>query len=318
MLNNIEGATLLLPDGWTLEGGFVWLPLFFIQANLLVRASDPASGAAVETLPLQQYVWSMQPLPVPMQLGQNWLGSVLLPPPRHPAEFVQGVWMQGPLRHLQGARLDRVEDMPAYAAEFARSQGSGRTVHAARLHYTYQYGGRTWEEEVYLTLVFCPPGGGLMLWYALGHTMRAPAGALARMRPLMAVAVQSLRHTLDWSAALEFVRTLYQQGRRQELADQQRLNQLWIQYREQMRQMHQQVYEERQAAQARQNFTMREILGGIETYVNPFDARTVELPPGYRHCWVSDDGYVIVNDEETFDPRADNRRRWLRMERYRP
>ena len=51
-VNNIEGATLLVPEGWRVEGGITWMPNFSIQANLLIRVTDPQSGAAAETLPL--------------------------------------------------------------------------------------------------------------------------------------------------------------------------------------------------------------------------------------------------------------------------
>lgn len=317
-VNNIPGSTLLVPDGWTLEGGYVWMPLFYIQANLLIRVSDPATGAAVETLPFQQYVWLTQQQFTGMQIGQNYLGSVFLPPPQHPAEFVQGVWMQGPLRHLWGARLERTDDLPQYAAEIARAQGGGQAVWAARLRYTYQYGGRGWEEDVYVTLVFNQSPSVVKFWYGLGHTMRAPAGMLDRMTPQMAVPIQSLRETLEWSAMLEYVRGLYQQNRREMLADQVWRNQLWVQHREQMRQAHQQVFEQRQASQDRINFTRREILGGIETYVNPFESRTLELPPGYSRYWVSNKGQVICSNDQMFDPRSDNTQEWRDMQRYRP
>lgn len=316
--NNIEGATLLVPAGWSIEGGFVWMPLYLIQANLLLRVTDPATGATVETLPLQQYVWLMQQV-VPMQLGQNYLGSVYLNPPRHPAEFVQGVWMPDMLRHLWGARLERVDDLPEYAMETARSQGAGRTVWATRLRYAYHYGGRAWEEDVYVTLVFDQSNGVSMLWWGFGHTMRAPAGELDRMTPLLSVPIQSLRETLEWSAMREFVRGLFRQNRRDLLSDQVRLNQMWMQHREEMRQSHQRSFEEQQAAQARINFTRREILGGIETYVNPFESRTLELPPGYNHYWMSNDGQIIGSNEEMFVPRPDDsNREWRHMERFRP
>jgi hypothetical protein len=314
--NNMEGATLLLPEGWTLNAGFFWMPNFLIQVNLLYTATDPMTSATAQTLPLQQYVWS-QPTSTSMPIGENWLGSIYLPPPQHPAEFVQAQWMPGPLQHLWGARLSRVEDLPQYAAELARTQGAGRTVYATRLRYEYQYGGRMWEEDVYLTLIFNPPSG-MLFWYGLGHTLRAPAGMLDGLTPLLSVPIQSLRETLDWSAAREFVRELFRQHRQQEMADQVRLNHLWIQYREQMRQSHQQEFMQRQASQDRQNFAMHEILGGVQTYVNPFDSRPVELPPNYRHFWVSNDGQILATNNELEDPRSDNRREWRHMELYRP
>lgn len=318
MVNNIEGATLLVPDGWKLEGGFFWMPLFSVQANLMFRVSDPETGGAVEMLPAQQYVWTTQPTAVPMQLGVNWLGSIYLNPPQHPAEYVQGVWMRDALRHLWGARLERVDDLPEYAAETARTVAPGLTVWATRLRYSYQHGGRAWEEDVYSTLMFDPSSTGIMLWYGQGHTMRAPAGKLDGLTPLLSVPIQSARVTLEWSAMLDYVRQLYRQGRQRQMDNTKRLGEMWRQYREQASELHRQVYEERQASQDRLNFARREMLGGIETYIDPFESRTVELPLGFSHYWVSDKGNVIGSNEESFDPRSDSTARWEHMERYRP
>lgn len=319
MVNNVEGATLLLPEGWNLEGGFVWMPLFSVQANLLVRASDPLTGAAVETLPLQWYVWpSPQMMAVPMQIGTNYLGSVLMPPPGNPVEFVQNIYMQGPLQHLRGARLDGVEDMPQLAAEVARSHGAGRTVYVSRLRYSYEFGGRAWEEEVYPTLIFEPGDGMLVMWYGMGGAMRAPAGELERQRPLLSVVIPSIRYTLDWSACLEQVRQMYRQNRANQQQRTRELGQMLAQYREEMRRAHQQVYEERMASQDRLSFARREVIGGVETYVDPFGARAVELPSGYSYNWVSDQGQVICTNEPTFDPRVGDTRNWQNMPRYRP
>jgi hypothetical protein len=316
-VNDIEGATLLLPEGWRLEGGFVWMPPFALQANLLVRAHDPQTGAAVEILPMQHYVWPMQ-MAVPMQIGQNWLGSVVMPPPRNAVEFVQNVYMQGPLQHLRGARLEGVEDMPQLAAELARAQGMGQTVHVTRLRYSYNFGGRGWEEDVNFTLTFEPSDGMIVMWYGAGNAMRAPAGELGRMRPLLDVPVQTLRFTLDWSAALHHARKVYQQGRAEHMHRVGELGIMLTQHRDEMRRVHQQTYEAQQASQDRISFARREVLGGVQTYVNPFNSRTVELPAGYRHNWVSDDGQVICTDEEMFDPQQGDRRTWQDMARYRP
>lgn len=315
-VNNIEGATLLVPDGWLLEGGFVWMPLFSIQANLLIRVSDPRTWASAQTMPLQQYVWTQQTA-VPMQLGQNWLGSVYLNPPQHPAEFVQGVWMRDVLRHMWGARLERVEDSPQYAAETTCAAGGGRTVWATRMRYSYQYGGRGWEEDVYSTFLFEQPVGGVMLWQALGHTLRAPAGELDRMTPLLAVPMHTLRVTLEWSAMLDYVRQLYRQNRQRQMENTRRLGEMWAQYRDEARRAHQQVYEEQQASQDRLNFARREILGGVETYVDPFQGRAVELPAGYQNYWVSNQGDVICS-ETPINPQQGSTAQWHQMERYKP
>ena len=65
-VNNIEGASLLVPEGWTLGGGFHWVPDFSQQADLLIQVNDPRTGASAFTLPSQQFVWTTQPLMMPV------------------------------------------------------------------------------------------------------------------------------------------------------------------------------------------------------------------------------------------------------------
>lgn len=314
-VDNIEGASLLVPEGWTVGGGFYWMPLFSIQANLLVQVSDPGTGASVFTLPLQQFVWSMQPPLLPT--GSNWLGSVLLPPPRDAVEFMRAFYLPGPLQHLGGARIVQVEDLPKYAAAVSRTLGDQRTVRVTRLRHAYEWGGRAWEEDVYVSLVYGQPGA-VTMWWGEGHAMRAPAGELDRMRPVLSVPVQSLRYSLDWEATRDYVRHLFRQNAQDELFRTGRWGEMLRQYREQIREMHRQTWEERQAAQDRQSFALREVLGGIETYKNPFDSHAVELPANFGHQWVNRGGTIFLTTNAMDDPRVGSTEEWVRMERYRP
>ncbi|MEA2562388.1 MAG: hypothetical protein QOH06_3892 [Acidobacteriota bacterium] len=314
-VENIVGASLLVPEGWTLGGGFHWMPDFALQANLLIQVSDPGTGASVFTLPFQQFVWTTQSTLLP--IGSNYLGSVLLPPPRDAVEFVRMFYLPGPLQHLGGARIVQGEDLPKLAADLTRTLGGQRTARVTRLRHVYEWGGRSWEEDVYITLAYSPPGD-LMKWWGYGHAMRAPAGELDRMLPVLAVPMRSLRFTLEWEATCDYVRSLFQQRAWGSVMDSIRLGNWLRQNREELRRTHQQAWEERQAIQDRQNFIFRETLGGIETYKNPFDSHTVELPAGYRHQWVSPQGQVILSNNPLYDPRQGSTVDWRNMERYMP
>jgi hypothetical protein len=289
------------------------MPLFSIQANLLIQVADPSTGASVFTLPLQQFAWPMQPTMLPM--GSNYLGSVLLPPPRDAVEFIRSFYLPDVLQHLRSARIVQVEDLPKYAAEVSRNLG--RAARVTRLRHAYEWGGRAWEEDVHITVVYGPPSVAPM-WWGHGYALRAPAGELDRMRPMLSVPIQSLRYSLDWEATLEYVRHLFRQNAAGQVAATGRLGELLRQHREELRQMHQQVWEERQVTQDRQNFIFRETLGGIETYKNPFDSRTVELPAGYRHQWVNPKGQVILSNNPLYDPRQGSTEDWRSMDRYMP
>lgn len=316
-VNNTVGATILVPEGWRMEGGFVWMPLFSMQANLLVRVSDPQTGAAVETLPSQQFNWPMQPMPM-MQPGANWMGSVMLPPPQSPVECLHTVYLPGPLAHLRIAQLVAGEDMPGLMQELRRSLPAGLTPHVTRLRYAYTHGGRAWEEDVYLTLTFAQPNGWTAMWWCSAVAMRAPAGELDGMTRILLASLSSLRVTFEWSAMLEYVKNLYRQNLRGWQEDIRQLGAMHRQYAHEAQQMHRQVWEERQASQDRQNFALREAVGGVETFLDPYEARPVELPVGYKAHWINNKGQIVVDDDPTFDPRPGSAEEWRDMRRYQP
>lgn len=316
-VNNIVGATLLVPEGWRLEGGFAWMPLFSMQANLLIRVSDPQSGTAAEILPSQQFCWPMQPMPM-MQPGANWMGSVMLPPPQSPVACLQSFYFPGLLAHLRSARLVTGEDVPRLAQEAARTMPPNLTPRVTRLRYTYPGGGRTWEEDIYLTTTFAQPDGWTAMWWCSAVAMRAPAGELDERQRLLLSILNSVRLTFEWSAMLEYVKRLFRQNMHGWQEDIRQLGQLYLQHFHQAQQMHQQVWQERQVSQDRQNFAFREALGGVETFVDPYTARPVELPVGYQVHWVNQKGQILVHDDPGFDPRSGSTEDWRDMRRYQP
>lgn len=317
-VGDIEGATLLLPQGWKLEGGFVWMPLFSMQANLRIRVSDPATGASADTLPAQQFNWPTQDVGVQLQPGSNWNGSILWAPPRSPEDFVQGVLTVQTLPHLKGLKPTRTEDLPKVAAETAKLAPATFKTVSTRLRYGFEVNGKAWEEDVVVTLTFAPLNGWTAMWWCNGTSMRAPGGQLDQMLPLLSVPIQSIRVTLPWYAQLEEVRKVFSQGRLKSQEDFARFQQSWKVYQAQAQESHRKVWEERAASQDRQNAARREILGGVETYKNPYEARTLELPTGYRDCWVNAQGTVLLSNDAAYDPRPGSTHEWKRMEKAAP
>ncbi|MEW6490563.1 MAG: hypothetical protein AB1578_21955, partial [Thermodesulfobacteriota bacterium] len=135
-MNGIEAVSLLVPAGWKAEGGVQWFPEFSIQANLLMTVSDPATGAAVEFLPVQNFTY-LTHMVVPMPRGTNYLGNILWEPVPDAAPFVQTFYLPGALRHLQGGRLAGSAELPGVAQAVAQAYGGQSTVRAGRVRYEF-------------------------------------------------------------------------------------------------------------------------------------------------------------------------------------
>ncbi|HEX8708618.1 MAG TPA: hypothetical protein VF723_10285 [Pyrinomonadaceae bacterium] len=324
---NIDGATLLLPEGWKGDGGFVWDPQSSTQANLLIRVSEPNIGAVYESLPSQQFSWLLEPSFSSLPPGSNWLGATVFPPPRDAAECVQVAFMSGALQHLRGAYLVQAEDLPGYTAELGRNI-SPTTVQTARLRYAFDVGGGPYEEDVYVVMAFFQQLGPVSQWWCGGSSMRAPAGELDRLRPLLSVPMLSLRRTFDWSALLDFAQVEFQLNIKKQqalmtpskkgqiLANFQTPAGMWAERQDEIRRKHKPTWEMRLPASERENSALAQIIGGLTSYVNPFDSRRVELPSEYSAYWMSKEGHVVGSNDAAFDPSAGSTAEWKKMSPY--
>jgi hypothetical protein len=312
-MNGIEAVSLLVPSGWKAEGGIQWFPDFNVQANLLLTVSDPATGAAVEFLPVQNFTY-LTHMVVPMPRGANYLGNILWEPVPDAAQFVQTFYLPGALRHLQGGRQVGGEELPGVARAVAPSYGGQSTVRAGRVRYEYSRDGRPWEEDVYVTLAFTPFPLGT-LWAVHGaHAFRAPKGQLDRLTPLLSTVVNTVRPTPEWYGGYRYVQQLFQNRMQQGIAAAGDLSRHIAQNSEEIRRMFADSYRERQASQDRIARSWSEAIRGVETYRDPYAGSAVELPSGYRDVWVSRRGEYLLSNQAGFDPNVGDNTEWQRME----
>jgi hypothetical protein len=52
---------------------------------------------------------------------------------------------------------------------------------------------------------------------------------------------------------------------------------------------------------------------GIETYNNPFDSSTVDLPSGYSYAWANNLGEYILSDSPSYNPNTESNLNWEQM-----
>lgn len=88
------------------------------------------------------------------------------------------------------------------------------------------------------------------------------------------------------------------------------------QYRDWSHKTWQQVTAERNASQDRKNSAIRENLGGVQTYVNPYGAsQPLELPTTYKYYWVDRQEHVVGTDDPSANPNVGSTQEWRKMER---
>ncbi len=87
-------------------------------------------------------------------------------------------------------------------------------------------------------------------------------------------------------------------------------------YRDWSQRNWQQVTNDRNASEDRKNTAIRENLGGVQPYMNPYgEERKVELPLTYRHYWMDRQGNVMGTDNPNANPNQGSTTEWRSMNR---
>ncbi len=91
------------------------------------------------------------------------------------------------------------------------------------------------------------------------------------------------------------------------------------QYRDWSRRTWQQVADDRNASQDRKAYQVRENLGAVQTYVNPFGTGApVQLPTTYKYYWSDDQGGFLGSNDPSANPNLGSTTEWKRMAPYNP
>lgn len=313
-INNIECVSMLIPAGWQTEGGVKWMHDYRILTNLLLRISDPQTGAAIEFLPIQNFTFLSNPV-VPMQRGQNYMGNVVWEPVQDVPTLVQTFYMPQTLSHLQGARPVAVENLDKVAAEITRASAGQATARCQRVRYEFQVNGQPWEEDVYATIVYAPNQMGTFWGVPAAYSFRAPRGMLDRITPVMTACTSSMRLNLDWYCGYQYVQSLFDKRMRGAIDDAGKISETISRNSEEIRRMFSDSYRQRCESQDRISAGVSEAIRGVDTYKNPFEDRPIQLPTGYRDAWVNASGEYILSDDSGFDPNVGSTTEWRRMDR---
>lgn len=311
--------TMLVPVEWKTEGGVQWQMQYANLASARFRASDPKSGAALELFPVVPGCWE-ESGSYAAQLGQNYLGSVVWPPPRDTEQYVRELFVPACRANLRGLKVVSATPLPAVAREVERNvaeQGVTKRVTAGKVRLEYEESGRAIAEDVYVTLVSArsPIVPGMVQW-SLEHqySFRAPKAEIDALAPLLQAMVASFRIELPWYAGYAQVLDLSRRNQLQSIRDAGEISKRISRNNDEILASMRSSWEARQASQDRMAREFSESIRGVETYDHPFEGRAVQLPGGYDGAWVNSRGEYVLSNEAGYDPNVGGTIDWRRLE----
>ncbi len=315
--NDISAVAFLLPQGWQFQGQIVWMHELSVLTNLRLRLWDNNTNTTIEWLPTQHFSYTDQ-LPGLLKPGANWMGGIVAAPVTDPVQFVESFWAPQALPHLRGRQPTAREDFPGIARQ-AIANDPGWQAKAVRLRYAFEHQGAPWEQDVYFTLAYAPVNGGVAMWNVQGaYTCFAPKGGLDARANLIKAVIANAIPTSEWLATFSVVKQLQRQGFQQQMADTAAFGRKLQDYTAHIRQLGQQMHEERMKSFDRIAESQREYLGGVETYNDPYQRQAVYMPAGYKEYWVNQKGEVVLSEQTGYNPNVGDVNDWRKMERRDP
>ena len=233
---NIKSHTLLVPEGWNVNGGVQWNPAsadFFVGMNLSITAPDGREFRKLPPVGFEYFEQQPQTQQTP-QIGQTTMGGkVWMPVPRSMDQFVvqqlipayrpqaRNVQVVGvgkldaleqAMRQLLEPTLQQARQLDAQSKQTAAMNGDEASyrmdlaVPTVRVRYTEN--GRDYEEdfamfylasESYNTFRMVGSWMRASNWSVTEVTsFRAPAGQLDAARPVLQTVANSIRPTQRW------------------------------------------------------------------------------------------------------------------------
>ncbi len=329
----VVALRFLAPTDWRIEGGVRWnLPLQ-CQAELAtvhVRALAPDGDLGFEILPSRVWRWSDDPTEVDywrMSAGPG--NQCAIAPPMAAADFLAES-LPGTFR--PPFEVVGVEPLPEMAAALAAeaqqlvAMNTPFQTDAARLRVRYDDGAtEEWLTAGVLQMAMQVMSSGAAMQGRMEMTtqyissasrvfgFRAPAGRLDEQERLFATMVASVQVNPAWDAALNRLALNLAQIQIESAAERSRI---WSEAAAEVSRIRMEAWENQQASQDRIAQAWSQTMRGVETFVEPGGAATVELQSGFDNAWSNGVGEYVLSDRPSFNPNTVfTNQNWTRMER---
>ncbi|MCY2959910.1 MAG: hypothetical protein NTY35_07060 [Planctomycetota bacterium] len=312
--------TMLVPVDWKTEGGVQWQMQYANLASARFRAFDPRGGAALEMFPVVPGCWDDGGSLGPSARGQNYMGSVVYPPPTDVLQYVRELFVPGYRANIRGLKIGAATALPEVARaveQNVQEPGVTKRVSAGKVRLEYEEDGKAIAEDVYITMVIArSPIVPTMTQWSLEHqySFRAPKADIDRLAPLLQAMSSSIRIELPWYAGYSQVLDMSRKGQMQAIRDAGEISKRTSRNNDAILASMRSSWEARQSSQDRMSREFSESIRGVETYDDPIAGREIQLPGGYDDAWVNARGEYVLSSEAGYDPNVGSTQDWRRLQ----
>lgn len=345
-MNNIVATTVLIPEGWDVEGGMTRpSPQFYNMPVMLdVRFTAP-DGRQVRQYPTHRFEFNNQN---PQELFSPTMGgNMYLPLYESPGAWLKDMIRRYPDKQVTDARLVSEEILPDMTEKLRQANAplyqmveqlkatgmqsgiySDFDTQATRLVLQYEQGGQKLEETIlviwqyFVHLVYGQVTGGTWSINQM-YSLRGPVGSDYLNDPQLLAILHSARPNPVW---LEEMRKHWaEMARIQNQGARQRSQQAQAAHQKRMQTLNETTdiiaggWKRRNEISDAGHARLIDSIHEVTPYQTPA-GETVELPSFYDNVYTDNNGRYLMHNDPNYQPNTDpsvNQRDWERIRQVR-
>lgn len=351
-MNHMAISTILVPEGWQLEGGAIRSNPGLFNMPVLIDVSITApDGRGIHFLPSLAFEFDVNQdqygggAPQKMQPLQS--GSLYYPLPESPGEWIIDLASINPADDITRLKLVSEEDIPEITAALRKQNasryqmteqmnqttasmgfGSEFDTQATQVVLEYDKGGRTIEETIVMTWLYdVGISQGRITrgsWNIISmQSLSGPKGTNYVEDPVLNAIFQSVRVNPSWTAEMNKywveLANIKHKGNMAAIKSAAKISQIQADSANEVSDIISKGWSERSASSDRIQAKTIDAIGEQTVYRTP-TGDAVKLPSFYDKVYTDGDGRYLLHNDELYDPNRDpdlNDQNWEQVEAVR-
>ena len=321
-----KAFSMLVPDGWQSSGNVQWvLDNPAMPAFGSFRAWNPNGAEEYNYFANQAYFWSDNPMiNQTFPTGSHYFGAEVKQPVS-PTEALRQIVFPMYRTDAKNVVVKVEQQLPELSnlvqTGTDAATGTSTSASGGKIRVEYTLNGVAMEEEMYCLIqtmnIPIPTYTGTYQntnWYLTYlQSFRAEKGQLDSQTKLFQTISYSAKTDPNWLNKYEQVVNYLIQQQIQQIQSLGQLSSIISQTSNEISDANYDSWQRTQIINDQIATDFSNYIRGVQTYNNPLDGSTVDLPSGYNYAWGNSLGEYVLSDSASFNPNIDSNLSWEQL-----
>ncbi len=321
-----KAFTMLIPSDWQSEGSITWIydnPAMPVAGEF--RTWNPNGKEEFHLFPNQAFFWSNNPMiEQTFPPGSKYFGATVKTP-LDPIEALKEIALNKFRSNVDNLQVVSEENLTNVAASFQtgtdQATGVVTSAEAGKIRVEYTLNGVQMEEEFYCVIqsqdIPVPTIYGTthnINWYMTYlESFLAEKGKLDTDAKTFQTISYFARTDINWLNKYTQVVNYLIQRQIQQIQNLGQLSSIVSQTSNDISDANYDAWQRDQNIKDKLADDFSNSILGVQSYNNPLNGSSVELPSGYSNVWTNSLGEYILSDIPSYNPNLDSNLNWQQM-----